>query len=58
MEEPIQKVKVLTVKPKYVPIVCPTCRGYGTLKYGAKICEGCNGKTYILVEAEEVTNAR
>lgn len=56
MEEPIQKVKVLTVKPKYVPIVCPTCRGYGTLKYGTKVCEGCNGKTYILVEAEEVKN--
>ena len=58
MEEPIQKVKVLTVKPKYIPIVCPTCRGYGTLKYGAKICNGCDGKTYILVDAEEVQNGK
>ena len=56
MEESIQKVKVLTVKPKYVPIVCPTCRGYGTLKYGAKVCNGCEGKTYILVDAEEIQN--
>lgn len=50
------KIKVIIekVKPKYIAQVCPTCRGFGTLKYGSKICEGCDGKTWILIPAEEV----
>lgn len=53
-----QKFIITKVKPKYVPIVCPTCRGFGTLKYGAKVCNGCEGKTYILVDAEEVQSGK
>lgn len=48
------KVIITRVKPKYIPIVCPTCKGFGTLKYGSKVCNGCDGKTYVLVQAEEV----
>lgn len=50
----IQKVIVTKIKAKYIAQVCPTCRGFGTLKYGAKVCNGCEGKTYILIDAEEV----
>lgn len=62
MEQSTQKKKLETifvkVKPKNLPVTCPTCRGFGSLKFGAKICNGCNGKTYILVETEEVRNEK
>ena len=48
------KLNILKIKPTHVAQVCPTCRGFGTLKYGSKVCNGCNGKTYILIPAEEV----
>ncbi len=28
---------------------CPVCNGFGTLKYGTKVCQACRGKGYILV---------
>lgn len=28
---------------------CPVCNGFGTLKYGSKVCQACTGKGYILV---------
>jgi len=56
MEESQNKTNIIVtkVKPKHLPVVCPTCRGFGTLKFGTKKCNGCAGKTYILVDAEEV----
>lgn len=32
---------------------CPVCNGFGTLKYGTKICQACIGKGYILVPNRE-----
>lgn len=32
---------------------CPVCNGFGTLKYGTKICQACKGKGYILVPNRE-----
>ena len=52
MENP--QIKIVKVRAKYVGQECPVCRGFGTLKYGAKICQGCEGKGYILVPAEEI----
>lgn len=52
------KIKVLRVKAKHLPIECPVCHGFGTLKYGAKVCQGCSGQGFILVDAEEVKNGK
>lgn len=37
---------------KYHSERCPVCNGFGTLKYGTKICQACRGKGYILVPNE------
>ncbi len=50
--------KISPVKPKSIPIRCPVCNGFGTLKHGTLICHGCKGKGYILVPAEEVKDER
>ena len=51
-------VKEVKVKATHVAQQCPVCRGFGTLKYGAKICQGCSGKGWILVPAEEVEHGK
>lgn len=48
------KIIVEKVRAKYIAQTCPVCNGFGTLKYGAKVCQGCEGKGYILIPAEEV----
>ncbi len=50
----ITEIEVIKVKPKNVPVVCPVCRNFGTVGFAKKVCHGCQGKGYILVEAEEV----
>lgn len=42
------------VKPKYIGQKCPVCNGFGTLKFGSKVCQGCEGKGFILIPVEEV----
>lgn len=49
------------VKPKFYAQKCPTCNGFGTLKYGTIKCNGCHGKTWVLVPIEmdgETKNGR
>ena len=36
-------------KPKAIAQRCPVCNGFGTLKYGEKTCQACDGKGYLLV---------
>lgn len=36
-----------------VPVKCPVCNGFGTVRYGEKICHACKGDGYILVPAKE-----
>jgi len=36
-------------KPKYLAQKCPVCNGFGTLKWGTLMCQGCGGKGYVLV---------
>lgn len=35
--------------PKFTAQKCPVCNGFGTLKYGAKTCQGCFGKGFITI---------
>lgn len=49
----IQVPTIMNVKPIGIPFRCVICNGFGTLKYGEKICQGCGGKGYILVPIEK-----
>jgi len=38
-----------TFTPSKLAQLCPVCNGFGTLKYGSKVCQACDGKGYVLV---------
>jgi DnaJ-class molecular chaperone len=42
-------IKNPEIKINKVPFRCPVCNGFGSLKYGAKQCQACNGKGYVEV---------
>lgn len=44
-----QKEEIVTITPEVHAERCPVCNGFGTLKYGEKICQACKGKGYIVV---------
>lgn len=46
-------LETLKVKPKYIPMMCPVCKGHTTVNYGKFICRACGGKGYIPVPPEE-----
>lgn len=29
---------------------CPVCNSFGTLQFGKKICHGCGGRGYIVID--------
>ena len=37
-------------KPRFIPFKCPNCNGYGSVSYGKRICNVCNGKGAIIVD--------
>ena len=41
-------------KPKYLPIKCVVCNGFGTVNWGRAKCHSCDSRGYILVPAEEI----
>ena len=41
--------KLETTRTKYHAEKCPVCNGFGTLKYGEKVCQGCVGRGYVIV---------
>lgn len=45
----ILRVKTLEITPKLHAERCPVCNGFGTLKYGEKLCQACKGNGYVLV---------
>ena len=51
-----QVSETVRVKPTGMPFRCVICNGFGSLSYGKKVCQACNGKGYILVPVEEVKN--
>lgn len=57
-ENPQIKNIIKVVKPKYVGQKCPVCNGFGTLRFGSKLCQGCDSKGFILIPAEEVKGAK
>jgi len=43
-------------KPRGLAQRCPVCNGFGTLNYGQKVCQACEGKGYVLIPVEEEKN--
>lgn len=41
------------VKPNNIPFKCVVCNGFGTLKFGAKTCQACDGSGYLVVSQED-----
>lgn len=41
------------IKPKFIPFLCPVCRGHKTVNWGKETCSVCGGKGYIEVPPEE-----
>lgn len=41
------------LKPKYIPVKCAVCNGFGTVNWGQSKCHGCDGRGYILIPPEE-----
>ena len=37
---------------RFIPHKCPVCNGFGTLKYGEKICQACNGTGFVVIDNE------
>jgi len=48
------------INPKVIPFKCVVCNGFGSLKHGALVCHGCDGKGYILVpnDSDNITKDR
>lgn len=42
--------------PSKVAQRCVVCNGFGSLKYGTKVCQACSGSGYLLVPAIEKTD--
>ena len=47
--------KEVKVEPKKIPFKCPLCNGFGTLKYGEKVCQACNGKGIVIIKQDGQT---
>ena len=47
------KINDTKIEVKKIPFKCPVCGGFGTLKYGAIVCHGCNGTGFIIVKQDE-----
>jgi len=48
--------KEVKVEPKKIPFKCVVCNGFGSLKYGAKTCQACNGQGYIVIDQDGRTD--
>lgn len=52
----LPEVKIKEVKPKFTPIKCVVCNGWGTVSNMRVKCHACFGKGYLEIPAEEVRN--
>ena len=46
-------IETKTVKPAYIPVMCPVCRGHKTVNWGKEICGVCSGEGYLKVPPKE-----
>lgn len=37
---------------RFTPHKCVVCNGFGTLKYGAIVCQACNGTGFVVIDNE------
>ena len=38
--------------PKFSAQKCPVCNGFGTLRYGQRVCQACKGKGFVVINNE------
>lgn len=38
------------ISSRFIPHKCVVCNGFGTLKYGSKICQACDGSGVVVVD--------
>ena len=46
-------VELKAVKPAYIPVMCPVCRGHKTVNWGKETCGVCIGLGYLKIPLEE-----
>lgn len=46
-------IEITKTQPKFIPMMCPVCRGHQTVNYGKFICQACKGLGYIKVPPKE-----
>jgi DnaJ-class molecular chaperone len=39
-------------KPRFLPIKCPNCNGYGTVTYEKIECHSCKGRGIVVIDQE------
>lgn len=44
--------KFYHIKPQYIPLLCPVCRGHKTVNWGRQTCGVCKGEGYLKVPPE------
>lgn len=54
MDKSLPEVKIREVKPKYIPIKCVVCSGWGTVSNMHVQCGSCLGRGYLEIPVEEV----
>ena len=37
---------------RFTPIKCPTCSGYGTVSNERRICHGCRGRGFVVIDQQ------
>lgn len=42
-------IEIKTVKPAYIPVMCPVCHGHKTVNWGKEVCGVCYGLGYLKV---------
>lgn len=46
-------LQITTIKPKYIPLLCPSCRGHRTVNWGRQVCGVCDGEGFLKVPPVE-----
>ncbi len=44
---------IVLIKPQYIPIRCPVCKGFGTVNFGKSPCKACEKLGYLKIPPEK-----